>query len=188
MKNKRSIGDIKSESAALDEVKAARKSEDRSKKWQLTENNAEYTKTDAVKVLTGIGEAVYCVASSECGASGTKHIHAFVVFKNAISMSTLKKHFPRAHFEHCRGSVASNREYVIKDDKEPVEVGECPLALSEERTDAPGEVVALIVKSGRSPLEILTAYPKYADYVVRNFRNLNEIYEQVQGVMRRNRR
>lgn len=187
MKKKRSIGAIKSESAALDEVKAARKSEDRSKKWQLTENNPDYSKREAVERLTAIGEAIYCVGSHEVGESGTEHIHVFVVYKNAISMSSLKKRFPRAHFEHCRGSVASNREYVIKDDKEPYEVGECPLAVSEERTDAPSEVVALILKSGKSPLEILTAYPKYADYVVRNFRNLDEIYEKSQGVIRRKR-
>lgn len=186
--SKRSIGDIKEESAALSETKAARKDEDRSKKWQLTENNPDYTKREAVERLTGIGEAIYCVGCSEMGESGTKHIHAFVVFKNAISMRSLKKRFPRAHFEHCRGSVASNREYVLKDDKEPYEVGECPLAVSEERTDAPSEVVALIVKSGLSPLEILTAYPRYADYVVRNFRNLNEIYEMSNGVISRKRR
>ena len=186
--SKRSIGDVKEESAALSETKAARKDDDRSKKWQLTENNPDYTKREAVERLTGIGEAVYCVGCSEIGESGTKHIHAFVVYKNAISMRSLKKRFPRAHFEHCRGSVASNREYVIKDDNEPYEVGECPLAVCEEKIDAPSEVVALIVKSGLSPLEILTAYPRYADYVVRNFRNLNDIYEMSNGVISRKRR
>lgn len=160
---------------------------DRSKKWQLTENNPDYTKREVVERLTSIGAAIYCIGCSEIGESGTKHIHAFVVYENAISLSSLKKQFPRAHFEHCRGSVASNREYVIKDDSEPYEVGECPLVVSAEKIEYASEVVKLIVKDGRSPLDILTAYPVYADYVVRNFKNLNEIYEQANGVVSRKR-
>ena len=154
---------------------------DRSKKWQLTENNPDYTKSEAVERLISIGEAFYGVGASEVGASGTAHIHAFVVYKNAISLSSLKKRFPRAHFEHCRGSIRSNREYVIKDDNDPYEVGECPLAVREEKVDVSSEVVALIIDNGKSPLDILREYPVYADYVVKNFRNLREIYEMQQS-------
>lgn len=151
---------------------------ERSKKWQLTENNPTYTKQEAVDAMCKIGEAYYAVGASEVGASGTSHIHVFVVYKNAISLSSLKKRFPRAHFEHCRGSISSNREYVIKDDKEPYEVGECPLAVRDERVDVAVEVVALIIKNGKSPVEILSEYPAYVDYAVKNFRNLYEIYEK----------
>ena len=158
---------------------------DRSKKWQLTENNPAYTKREAVERLMGIGEAFYAVGCSEIGESGTTHIHAFVVYKNAISLSSLKKLFPRAHFEHCRGSISSNREYVVKDDKEPYEVGEMPSAIYDGGIDVSSEVVALILKSGLSPLEILSDYPQFADYVVKNFRNLNEIYEKSNGVITR---
>jgi len=161
---------------------------ERSKKWQLTENNATYTKSEAVNILTTIGESIYAIGCSETGEKGTKHVHAFVVYKNAISLSSLKKHFPRAHFERCRGSNASNREYIVKDDNEPYEVGEMPLTSAIEKTDAPAEVVGLILKNGHSPLEILSAYPQYADYVVRNFRNLNEIYETANGVITKRRR
>lgn len=102
-------------------------------------------------------------------------------------MSSLKKLFPRAHFEHCKGSNVQNREYVVKDDKEPYEVGELPLATYDSGIDEASEVVALIL-NGESPLEILSNYPLYADYVVKNFKNLNEIYEMSNGVIGRRRR
>ena len=174
-------------SEAVAEARAKRKDVDRSKKWQLTENNPDYTKREAVERLASIGETIYGIGCSETGESGTKHVHAFVVYQNAISMSSLKKLFPRAHFEHCRGSIVQNREYVVKDDKEPYEVGELPLVAHDSGIDEASEVVALIIKSGIAPLEILSEYPIYADYVVKNFRNLNEIYEMSQGVLSRRR-
>lgn len=190
MSSKRSIDlpKVGDDASVIADAKAKRKDDDRSKKWQLTENNPDYAKDEAVKRLCSIGEAIYCVGCSEIGESGTKHIHAFVVYKNAIKMSSLKKHFPRAHFEHCKGSIASNRDYVVKDDSEPYEVGECPLVAGGEKADVSAEVVALIIKSGHSPIEILTEYPSYSDYVVRNFRNLNDIYESANGVVGLRRR
>ena len=170
---------------AIAEARSKKRNGDRSKKWQLTENNPDYTKEEAVRRITSIGEACYAVGASEIGESGTKHIHVFVVYKNAISMSSLKKLFPRAHFEHCKGSNVQNREYVVKQDKEPYEVGELPLATYDSGVDDASEVVALILKSGLSPLEILCDYPQYADYVVKNFKNLNEISDMTKGVLGR---
>ena len=172
---------------AIAEAREKRHHQDRSKKWQLTENNPDYTKREAVKRLTSIGEAYYAIGCSEIGESGTKHIHAFVVYKNAIALSSIKKLFPRAHLEHCKGSIVQNREYIVKSDKEPYEVGEMPLAVYDRGIDEASEVVALILKSGLDPLEILGEYPQYADYVVKNFRNLKEIYETTQGVYGRKR-
>lgn len=174
-------------SEAINEVRAKRKHGERSKKWQLTENNPDYTKREAVERLTSIGEAYYAVGCSEVGESGTKHIHVFVVYKNAIALSSLKKLFPRAHFERCKGSIVQNREYIVKSDSDPYEVGEMPLAVYDSGIDEASEVVALILRSGLDPLEILGEYPQYADYVVKNFRNLKEIYETSQGVIGRRR-
>lgn len=183
--SKRSNETRKSADDVVNEVRKKRRSTDRSKKWQLTENNPDYTKREAVERLTSIGEAVYCIGCSEVGESGTSHIHAFSVYKNAISLSSLKKLFPRAHFEHCKGSNVQNREYVVKSDKEPYEVGELPLVTNDSGIDEASEVVALILERGATPLEILRDYPLYADYVVKNFRNLNEISERSNGVINR---
>ena len=175
MKNKRSNG-LKNEAEVVAEAKKKRERGERSKQWQLTENNPDYTKKEAVERLTSIGTAIYGIGCSEVGESGTSHIHAYVVWKNAIELGSLKKLFPRAHFEHCKGSVASNIEYITKHDPEPYEVGERPSVVSEWKADVSAEVVALVLKSGLSPIEILEKYPRYCDYVVKNFKNLNEIY------------
>ena len=175
MKNKRS--NALQESEVVAEAKKKRIRSERSKQWQLTENNPSYTKQEAVERLTSIGTALYGIGCSEVGESGTSHIHAYVIWKNAIELNSLKSLFPRAHFEKCKGNIQSNIDYVSKDDTEPYEVGERPLIVSEWKADVSSEVVALILECGLSPIQILGKYPRYCDYVVKNFRNLSEIYE-----------
>lgn len=167
---------VRSSDEVVAEVKDKRKRGERSKQWQLTENNPSYTKQEAVERLASIGTAIYGIGCSECGESGTKHVHVYVIWKNAIELGSLKKAFPRAHFEKCKGNVQSNIDYISKDDTEPYEVGERPLIVSEWKADVSAEVVALILESDLSPIEILHQYPRYCDYVVKNFRNLSEIY------------
>lgn len=176
MRNERS--NVENVDEVVVKVKEKRKQGERYRRWQLTENNPNYTKEEAVERLASVASTVYCLGCSEVGESGTSHIHAFVVYKNAIELNSLKKSFPRAHFEVCRGSVQSNVDYVKKVDPQPFEVGELPLVVAEEREDVPSEVVAIILECGLDPIEILTRYPRYSDYVVRNFRSLCEIYER----------
>lgn len=172
---KRSNG-LQSEAEVVAEVRDKRKRGERSKQWQLTENNPSYTKREAVERLASIGTALYVIGCIETGESGTKHVHAYAVWKNAIELSSLKQAFPRAHFERCKGNVQSNVDYISKDDPEPYEVGERPFVVSEWKADLSAEVVALILESDLSPIEVLRKYPRYCDYVVRNFKNLNEIF------------
>lgn len=167
---------VRSSDEVVAEAKKKRIRGERSKQWQLTENNTDYTKQEAVERLASIGTSQYAIGCSEIGESGTSHIHAYVVYKNAIELSSLKVLFPRAHFEKCVGSVQSNIDYVSKDDTEPYEVGERPLVVSDWKADVSSEVVALILESDLSPIEVLRKYPRYCDYVVKNFRNLGEIY------------
>ena len=175
MKAKRDNGS--NEAEVLAEAKEKRKRDEASRQWQLTENNPTYTKQEAVERLASIGTAQYALGCSEVGESGTSHIHAYVVYKNAIELKSLKKLFPRAHFEKVRGSIQDNIDYISKDDPSPCEVGDRPLVVSEWREDVSSEVVALILEGGLSPIEILRKYPRYCDYVVKNFKNLSEIFE-----------
>lgn len=148
---------------------------DRSRRWQLTENNADYTKEECANILASIGQTRYVIACCEMGERGTKHIHAFVIYGNAISLTTLKKHFARAHFEPCQGSNVQNRDYICKDDKEPFESGVMPIASeSDSKVDVASEVVNLI-SNGQTLESIMMEYPALCDYVVRNYRSLKEI-------------
>lgn len=176
MKKERSNVDNVSEVIAR--TKEKRKESERYRKWQLTENNPDYDKKEAVERLSGVASTIYCIGCSEMGESGTMHIHAFVVFKNAIELGSLKKKFPRAHFEACRGNARSNVEYIRKDDPQPYEIGELPSVVIEEETSIPSEVVSIILECGLDPIHIMARYPKYCDYIVKNFRNLEEIYQR----------
>lgn len=148
---------------------------DRSRRWQLTENNADYTKQDCANILASIGHTRYVVACSEIGENGTKHIHAFVIYDNSISLTSLKKHFPRAHFEACKGSNVENREYICKSDENAFESGVMPLASeSDRKTDVASEVLTLL-NNGTPLNRIMLEYPALSDYVVRNYRTLKEI-------------
>lgn len=177
MSKRRNVG--VNEADVVANAREKRKRGERATQWQLTENNPDYTKEEAVERLTSIGTAIYGIGCSECGESGTRHVHAYVVWKNAIELGSLKKLFPRAHFERCKGSVQSNIDYISKDDPSPYKVGEPPKVVGEWKADVSAEVVALILVSGLSPIQILERYPLYSDYVVKNFRNLSEIYASV---------
>lgn len=165
------------EAEVVAKTKEKQKRGERSRQWQLTENNPEYTKQQAVERLASIGSCVYAIGCSETGESGTKHVHVYAVWENAIELGSLKKLFPRAHFEHCKGSAQSNVEYISKSDLEPYEVGTKPLMLGERKADISAEVVALILEGGLSPIEILRNYTQYSQYVVKHFKSLNDIYQ-----------
>lgn len=148
---------------------------DRSRRWQLTENNADYTTQECGERLASVGHTRYVVAGRDIGESGTKHIHAFVIYDNAISLTTLRKQFPRAHFEACIRSNIENREYVIKNDTQPYESGDMPVASeSDRKTDFASEVINLL-ENGVPLSRIMLDYPALCDYVVRNYRSLKEI-------------
>lgn len=160
---------------------------ERSRRWQLTENNPTYTKEQGAERLASIGETVYVVGCHEIGESGTEHIHFFVIYKNAISLISIKKAFPRAHLEKCLGSNDENRAYVVKDDSDYFESGSMPLVASERKRDEASEVIRLLA-SGVSLLEVMSQYSDLTDYVVRNYRNLREIEIEIGRNMPRKRK
>jgi len=150
---------------------------ERHSRWQLTENNPEVTKEDFLKAVSAIGTMTYGIASHEVGESGTEHIHCFVVYQNAIRGSSLKKAFPRAHLEVCRGSNLENKDYCAKQG-DFIEQGEMPYSVTDERKrDIASEVLGAIVDREQDPIEAWRGCPEYADYIVRNFKNLAEIYD-----------
>lgn len=158
---------------------------ERSRRWQLTENNADYTKEQGAERLASIGKATYVVSCEEMGESGTKHIHAFIIYENAISLKSIKKHFPRAHLEVCRGDNISNRLYVVKDDTEYYESGEMPIASPSDRKHDEATEVVRLLNEGVEVSAIMLEYPALSDYVVRNYRSLKEIEKDLSYLRRR---
>lgn len=64
-------------------------------------------------VLTGC-VSTYYVIGQEVGESGTPHLQGYIVFKDAKTMSALKKLLPKAHWETTKGSPKRASDYCKK--------------------------------------------------------------------------
>lgn len=146
----------------------------RSRKWLLTinnpvEHNMQY---DVIKDILGKFKAVkYWCMCDEVGANGTYHSHLHIYGDNAIKFATVKKKFPSAHIDYCRGTVSDNRDYIRKEGKYKgstkeetnipetfEESGDVPLERQGQRND----LIDLydMIKSGMSNYEILEQNPE----------------------------
>lgn len=83
----------------------------RGKLWCFTINN--YTDEEVFELKAE--KVSRLTMQSECGEEGTHHLQGYIAYKNAIRFETLKKRFPRAHWERCRNKNAAIA-YCKKDD------------------------------------------------------------------------
>lgn len=56
----------------------------------------------------------YCMADEE---GSMFHTHLFVMFNSRVRFSMIKRYFPEAHIEKCRGRVSDNVNYIKKSGK-----------------------------------------------------------------------
>ena len=75
----------------------------------LTHDNIKEILKLKFKTLT------YCCMADEQGSM--YHTHVFCVFSSRVRFSMLKKYFPEAHIEKCRGNISENVNYIKKDGK-----------------------------------------------------------------------
>lgn len=149
---------------------------DRSRKWLLTINNpSDHGLThDRIKdILSGFKNLTYWCLCDEIGENKTYHTHLFVCrISSAIPFDQIKKSFPSAHIDPCKGTAKQNRDYIRKEgsyiDTIKAETnlpdtfeewGECP----DERQGKRNDLVKLydMVKEGKSDYEILEENPHY---------------------------
>lgn len=92
-----------------------------SRKYQLTINNPlpDYNHENIKKIMSGKFKSFcYLAMMDEIGnEEHTPHTHVLVCFNSAVRFSTLKKHFPTAHIEVLKGTVAQNLDYIQKKGK-----------------------------------------------------------------------
>ncbi len=148
--------------------------ESQSRKWLLTINNPEehgFTHNVIKAVLSTIPSIEYWCMCDEVGTEEeTPHTHLFLKFPSGYRFSTLKKKFPPAHIDYCRGTCLDNRSYIRKEGKWKntakkegnkletfEESGECPL----ERQGARNDLADLydMLKNGFSNAEIISQNP-----------------------------
>lgn len=92
-----------------------------SRKWLLTIAVPEQWGFDhdviksKLKRLKGI--CFWCMCDEIGKISYSYHTHLFIVGENAIPFSEVKKRFPMAHIEECKGSDADVIAYIRKEGK-----------------------------------------------------------------------
>lgn len=87
----------------------------KNRNWCITINNPEERDWLQAKNLHASGTLEYYVFGTEVGENGTRHIQGYLEFKNARTMSGLKKLWPKAHLEVRAGSSEEASTYCKKD-------------------------------------------------------------------------
>lgn len=117
----------------------------KSRRYQVTIFDVEnYTEEKMIECFINLGVS-YGISQMSNGEESKKdHIHVYLVFDNARHFSSIKKEFPNAHIEACKGNNKDNYEYVTKTGKHnnedtypetKVEIGTLPEDRQGKRTD-----------------------------------------------------
>ncbi len=119
----------------------------------------------------------YLVIGEEIGENETPHLQGYIVYKNARTMSAIKKDIPRAHLEQAKGNSYQNREYCVKDEKFH-EFGERPLTPKEKGDD---ETQRWIDAWNNAKAGTYDDIPR--DIMIRNYRTIKQIRKDHQPQM-----
>lgn len=85
----------------------------RGRNWVFTLNNPD--PTDEKTVLSDEQVRYVIVGREVAPGTGTPHLQGFIVFQNAMRLSSVRALLPRAHWEQARGTVDENIRYCSKD-------------------------------------------------------------------------
>lgn len=130
--------------------------------WLLTLPADEYTKEVVESRLSRysyIGQLERGKTKSVANPEGYLHWQIYIEVENAVRASTLKKKFPKGHFEVRRGSVQQAYNYCSKSDTregEPFANGDISVFL--EKSMKLRDYVDLIER-GMTVTDIITSYP-----------------------------
>lgn len=145
-----------------------------SRRFILTINNPTETDEEMDLYLKSVEHIKYFIFQREKGHEcETEHFQMYLVFSIGKRFSTLKKLFPRAHFEACKGTNVQCRDYCSKSDTRvsgPYEYGE----FAEQRSRTDLKSFLELIKTGATNELLLELYPMM--YV--KYRNLIQTIRQ----------
>lgn len=148
----------------------------RSRKWLLTINNPKEYGYDHDHIKNTLeqwkGLIYWCMCDEVGGKNSVYHTHLFIMGANGILFSTVKKKFPKAHIDYCRGLAQENRDYIRKEGrykgsiKEETNMRETFEEMCECPAERPGQRSDLIdlydmIKDGMDNYDILETDPAY---------------------------
>lgn len=149
--------------------------ESRTRNWCVT----LWSRED-VERLEGLPAPLLVVGEEVCPETGRVHYHAYVEFPHPARFSTLHTHFPNAHFEPRKGTVAQAIEYALKDGK--VVVNRIPEQVPRrvKKVYKAGEVEVEVhrrLREGDTIRQIWADHPIYCARNMRMLRAVVRVYE-----------
>lgn len=137
--------------------------------YMLTINNYSDEEYESVINLSNEKNVKYMVVGRETApTTGTPHIHVYIYFVNPVSFNPLKKKFPRARIDRCKGTSEQCDAYCKKDGDFQT-FGECPNQGKRSDIDHIRDVMTItprmreVVKVARSyqSIKVAEQYLKY---------------------------
>ena len=157
--------------------------EGRYRRWMITWNNwQEHFRQNAspetivkkINETTGILHQYIVVGKETAPETKKQHLQIYVEYVNQSTFKQMQQRYPGAHLEIAYSPGYQCSTYCKKE-KDYYEEGEYrSKKLSIE--DIASNVLALITDYSMRPNKIATLYPEYASYIIRNYKNLTEIY------------
>ena len=146
----------------------------RSRKYQITQNNPDnYGLTADVinEIMKDLMWQYYCFEFEVGEKENTPHFHLYFVCENAVGFTRVKKLFPYAHIEACKGTSQDNRDYIRKEGRHSEksttslpdtfeEHGEMPIDTQAKNETVSADVLNMLV-NGCSNTDIINAHPSY---------------------------
>ena len=87
--------------------------------YQLTINDPKkkgYTHEHILGIFrNNFKTLIYLCLADEMGT--LFHTHVFIVFSSRVRFSMIKRYFPEAHIERCKGTISDNIQYIKKEGK-----------------------------------------------------------------------
>lgn len=164
-----------------------------SRKWTLTINNPEkhgYTIESVVEILDKWEGMTYWCLGSETGVNeNTPHYHVMIYSVGAKRFDTVKKKFPTAHIEACKGTIMENRDYCWKTGKwKDTEKGTLHDYESNRESGTPPEEKGRghrtdlnelydMIKDGMTDFEIMEECPQY----IQQFEKIDKVRQMVKN-------
>ena len=159
--------------------------EGRYRRWVITWNNwtehfrsnaSAQTIVETINQQSGILHQYIIVAKETAPETKKQHLQIYVEYINQSTFNQMKQRYPGAHIEVAFSPGYQCSQYAKKE-KDYYEEGEYrSRKLTTE--DIASNVISLLQTT--RPYTIAEKYPEYASYIVRNYKNLYDIYLQIQ--------
>jgi hypothetical protein len=141
----------------------------------------QWTKEKLIKILTSLWLIDYVIIGEEITEDNSiPHYQIYIEFTNQTTQQQVIERFAKItqlkpHVESAKGDSASNKIYCSKS-QNFLEHGKISEKLKAE--DIATNVVDLLV-NGLTLIEILIECPSYSTYIIRNFKNLQDVQNTI---------